>query len=237
MERYASVLFLIDNPEFDLKEELGDAFDEESQCVYFGDDVWVNPKLGTDDVEGQIFSIKPISKDFKQELKDRIKSTMMSFEFVDENVQFGMRATCNALIENKGSRISKAFTQEHMGFVYKDLFSTYVRLKESDDPSFFDYYLKKHFGYGISDYAVGTDLFCSWLVKTGVDFGEIYNEYSPVESILYGQYIQDGLARQNYNSVKADTRDFRQTDTLISAESNQKYKEMLYGYFYSNKEF
>lgn len=172
-----------------IKTLLQDDFDVETNSVCIGDDVWVNPKLATDDMAGQIATKMP-SKIVKEcEYSKMLKDTMMSFSF-GRFVAFGMLCD-NTLQENKSSRLAKLYTSERMGFAIKDAFSTYIRIHESGCADMIDYVLRKHTGYTHLDYAPAINAFYEWLQSHGVNFKDVFNEYSFSSMLLYGKYVSD----------------------------------------------
>lgn len=177
---------------FDLKKHIREQLNSliyGTEYAQIGDNSFVCPFLGTDDMM-MPFAV-PKGSNLKTLDESMLKSTMMSAGFTKEgNVAFGMMGRPESLTENESSRLSKLFTSEHMGDVYRDGMATYERIHNCGYTDVVDHNLRKHFGYDHSAYYICEQLFLQRLEKQGVNIGDVFDiEHSPVGKMLFGKFV------------------------------------------------
>lgn len=206
-------------------------------AVRFGDDLWVNPKLGTDDVVVHVATKRDLKPDAA--FDEMLRRTMMNFEmsFDEPLIAFGSRIYPDRIEVSEGSKLSKIHYSEHLGFSLKDGFSTYAKMLGSDHMKTFDWCLRKHFGAATSDYAVYADGFMSWLQARGVGLDEVFNEYSPHEHMLLQKFMaerygystlgtrKDASTGEEWAIVKSEDITFREAKQPVGVV--HKLRELL----------
>jgi hypothetical protein len=157
-------------------------YDKKRGCIAFGPDVWINPKLGTDDITGQIacWKILRVSDKFKKLCKD----TCMSFTLFLVDSIFGMLLTPMTMNEDHAAMFRKMFFKEHMGFVLADAFMSYIKCVASGHADAISSVLRSECGVGVEGYANYIPFYYGWLEARGHTVADVFSEYSPQQRIL-----------------------------------------------------
>lgn len=163
------------------------ASNDKNCYVHFGSDIWINPKLGLDDVEAQI-AIPKGSKKYQFDNELKVKTLINSDPSFSKINMFGMDITPYKMVVASSNKLAKLVHSERMGFVLKDGFATYTRMNNCGHKDVVDSVLKKHFGYGVDDYAIYEPLFRQWLKQHGLSVYDVFDEYSSTNRLLYSLY-------------------------------------------------
>lgn len=187
--------------------------------------IFVCPFLSTDDIiDGLADDLdQPFDWKIDQKLLD---ARRLSLEVVDEALAYGMVMSSTDVHPSTAAGYKKCFTSEHMGFAFKDGFSTFARIKLTGKEDVISDLLRKHFGNGCSamDYEQYVPLYLHMLTDLGVDINEEYNEFSPVETAIFGPYREQ---QREMNHGRYVSEDPTRSSTAIAVEVKQAYYKLI----------